>query len=210
MQRHLLLLSLLSPVLCLLTGCNIAGVIASRGVGQWTPAVYTPPKDQPMLVIAESFRESSLSTIDTDQLTRYVTDEIGRYQIAPTIDPSFAIDLRNKDPKIYGKMSISEIGRKFGAQQVLYINLVESGVDATVSEVMRGRGEVRIKIVNVATTEAEFPVDISSGHSVSAKTPAVEIRDGATVSMVRQDLQRQMALQIVRLFRKWEQQEVNE
>ena len=72
------------------------------------------------------------------------------------------------------------------------------------------RGEVRIKIVNVATTEAEFPVDISSGHSVSAKTPAVEIRDGATVSMVRQDLQRQMALQIVRLFRKWEQQEVNE
>ena len=209
-QSSLFLQCLISVAALCAGGCNMVGFAAARVVGQWTPAAYVPAKDQPMVVIAEGRSAGAMMTVDSDQLARYVSDELSRYEIAPMIDPAAVMDLRSKNPAAFEKMRISEIGKLVGAKQVLHVMLVESAVQATVDEVMRGKAEARVKVVDVATADLRFPSDSSQGQPVNAKTEAVDARDGATPSSVRQALHRELAIQIVRLFRKWEAMEVTD
>lgn len=201
-------LTLAILLFALVGGCNVAGVIASKTIGERVPAVYTPVKADSLLVIAETFRTSSSVAVDTDQLARFVTDEISRYQLAPTIDPVKVMDFRGSNPTAFRKMKISEIGKHFGAKQVLYINVIDSGIEAGGMDTMlRGQAAAKVKIVDVATADSRWPADAAEGFPVSASTPVQEARNGVTESTVRLQLQQSLATQIGRLFREYQRDE---
>jgi len=197
-----------ASILCLLfaqLSCNVAGAIAAKTVGERVPAVYVPVPTDPILVIAETFRSSSAMAVDTDQLARFVTDELSRHKIAPTIDPVKVMDLRSSNPGAFRKMTISEIGRKFGAKQVLYINVTDSGIDtAGVAVVMRGQASAKVKIVDVDTSDSRWPEDAAEGYPVNASTTYQKVEQGVTESSVRRDLQETFAMQIAQLFRTYQ------
>jgi hypothetical protein len=199
---------LLSCLLLLVTGCNIAGAVAAKTVGERVNAVYTPSKEDTMLVLAETFRTSSSMAIDTDQLARFVTNEIERYKVAPTIDPVKVMDLRGANPTAFRKMKISEIGRHFGAKQVLYINVIDSGIEsAGVDVVMRGTATAKVKIIDVATGQSRWPEDASEGYPVGVSTAYQKVQDGVNESTVRMELQQSFAEQIAKLFRSYQADE---
>ena len=203
-MQKILTLACLLPLLLLHLSCNIAGVIASKTVGQTIPAVYVPVPTDPIIVVAESFNSGASVAVDTDQLARLVTDELSRHQIAPTIDPVKVMDLRSRNAAAFRKTKISEIGRQFGAKQVLYINVLHSGIESAGADVMmRGTASAKLKIVDVETAETRWPEDAAEGYPVDVATTYERVKDGVSESTVRPQLQQLFALEIGRLFRKY-------
>lgn len=203
-MRKILTLVALLHLTALQLSCNVAGVIASKTVGQIIPAVYVPVPTDPIIVVAESFKGGSSVAVDTDQLARMVTDELYRHQIAPVIDPVKVMDLRSKNPTAFRKITISEIGRQFGAKQVLYINVLNSGIESAGADVMmRGLASAKLKIVDVETAQTRWPEDAAEGYPVDVATIYERVQDGVNESTVRVQLQQLFALEIGRLFRKY-------
>jgi hypothetical protein len=202
-MQFLRIAALISILLAQLS-CNVAGAVAYKVIGERVKAQYVPVPTDSMLVIAESFRTNASVAVDTDQLARLVTDEIDRHKIAPTIDPVKVMDLRSRNPSAFRKMTISEIGRQMGAKQVLYINVLDSGIEtAGVEVIMRGSASAKIKIVDVETTQARWPQAVAEGHPVSVNTSAEKVEDGVNESTIRLQMQQKLALQIGRLFRNY-------
>src|SRR3954447_18162243 len=103
-------------LLLIASGCNDIGFIADKlGPGD-TPAKFVPPK-WTMVVIAENWHNPTGTAIDSEELAEYVYDDLRRHDVVPLIDPSAVTELQSKRSD-FSKMSISQIGKTVGAQQV--------------------------------------------------------------------------------------------
>jgi hypothetical protein len=212
-SRFTIYASLLILVLCtFISGCGkMMGVLVGKTVGEDIPATYVPEKDQPMLVLAENYQNPGSTSIESEQLARYVCQGLERKKVAPQIDPSAAIDLRSRDPAAYRKMSITQVGQALGAKQVLYIALLSNSVDmAEATEFQRGEAAARVRVVDVDTGQTRWPIDASSGYPVTAKTPVVKVTDENSANALRRGLQERLGGDIARLFYKYKADEEGE
>jgi len=199
------ILSLLSSILVFPAGCNVAGALASKVVPE--PAVaarYVPSKQKRMLVLVENYRNPDAARMDAQRLTAHLAAELRRHGIAPVVDPNEAEALRARPD--YPSMKVQEVGRAAGAGQVLYVNLQQFAVDDTVGgEMTKARGEMRVRVVDVATGQTLWPRSVPEGSTVTAETPWVRTASGtgdaASEIALRDQLARSAANQIVKLFR---------
>jgi hypothetical protein len=206
------LLCLLPSAFCLgLTGCNLLGVLMYKTQGPApVPAEYVP-KHEPMLVLAENWKNPAQSRLDAEQLGRHVTAELQQYDIAPTIDQAVLEQLRAKPTFV--SMKLSEIGKAAGASQVLYVNLLKFDVEQTLgSEMIHGSIEATVKVIDAATGQTRWPGDEPDGKLLTLQTPDLRVGGGvgpsgggpnATEAALREAMCRDMAVRIVKLFRKW-------
>lgn len=207
--RFFAILYLLSSILVLASivvvtpGCNVLGLVAAKTTGgPPIPAAYVPPKI-PMVVMAENWRNPAGSSIDTDQLVRYVRDDLEAHGVAPQIDPVAVLDLRSKSPAAYRAMSIAQVGQQVGAKQVLYINVVSSSLDSPQgAEFVRGNCNARVKIVDVATAQVTWPADAADGYPITVQTPVLQGGPNVDDTTLRQSLQRMVAKRVGQLFYK--------
>ena len=200
------LLCLLPAALCLLllTGCQTVGALAYKVVGPPDVQPKYVPAKQPLLIIAENYRAPAGSVVEADQLAQFVYEQLRVHDVAPLVDPMAFPDLRSRQGAALRSMTISQIGHELGALQVLYINLTKSDVDvAQSSEMLRGEVTARVKIIDVATGDSRWPVEIADGYPISAKIPMVRETDGVTETNFRQSLQQALADRIGKLFYKW-------
>jgi PBP1b-binding outer membrane lipoprotein LpoB len=201
-------LLLLVPII--LAGCAAAGALAYKTVGP--PAIdaeFVPPK-VPTLVLVENARLPAAG-IAGSSIARDICDQFERYNIAPTIEADRVESLRMKDPKAYREMSMTAIGRAVGAEQVLYVHLEQYTVRMTEgSNLLRGTAMAHVRLVNVKTGETMWPTDSVTGHPIAAETPYASLNDAANESGVRMALNKILAIEIGRLFRKWKPDEVVE
>jgi len=214
-RRYFCLLPFAFCLLCiliglLLSGCNVAGAVAYKVVGPPNvPAKYVPAKE-PMLVLVESYRQPGL-TYDAEQLSRFVVVQIKQWDIAPTIDLMDLYKLRDGNPEKFAKMPIPEVGRTLGAKQVLYIDIVNAGVDqSTGTDVFRGNMSVRVRIVDCERSESRWPLDAESGYPVDHETQFGGFDSDTNPNTVRQKTYSGLAYLIVRNFRKWKPDSLHE
>lgn len=189
------------------TGCNAVGAVLYKTVGSLPVEARYVPEQVPMLVLVERYNQSSggTSIVDTEVLTREVSKQIARHEIAPQVDATTALDLRSQDPAAFSKLTISQIGGKLGASQVLYVNVLQSEVQSPEgSSMVRGTMAARVKVIDVASGRTLFPVDLANGYPVSVETSPQNVRAGTTPESVRGLMARQLAEQIGRLFRKYQ------
>src|SRR5947207_15988830 len=107
---------ILSSFILTLSGCGkLLGVAVAKTVGEEIHAAYVPVKTDPMLVLAENFQNPGNSSLECEQVARYVCQNLERNKVAPLIDPTAALDLRTRDPSAYRNLSISQIGQALGA-----------------------------------------------------------------------------------------------
>lgn len=191
-------------------GCNVAGVALYKVVGPPdVPANYVPLQE-PMLVLVESYNRPGLS-YDAEQLSRYVVDQLTHWKVAPTIDLMELYKLRDSDPAKFKKMTIPEIGRAVGAKQVLYIDLIESGIDqSSGTEVFRGSMTAKIRIVDCETSHSRWPLDAAEGYPITHETEFGGFDRDTNPNVVRQKTYSGLAYLIVRNFRKWKPDSLHE
>lgn len=215
MRKMMLRISfcLLPSAFCLsLSGCNVVGIAAAKVVGPPdVPAKYVVNKDEPMLVLVESYRQSGFSH-DAEQLARHVVDELEQYHVAPTINLMSLYTFREQQGESkYATMTIPEIGRAMGAAQVLYVDVLGASIESSGgTEVYDGRMTVRVRIVDSATGKTRWPLDAEGGYPIVYEPRFEGFGTNTNPNAVRQQTYSGLAYYIVRNFRKWKPDNLQE
>ena len=212
------LLVLLAP-LAAAPGCSALGAIAHKVTPPPTIKAHYTPKKEPLVVVVEKRENPAEAWMECDRIARLITDRLKAKQVAPTIDPAAVPDMsgtgRPGRPGRFGdaalkstepvrRVSPAEAGRKAGAKQVVYVDLVEFDAQPVLgSEISRGRVTAHVQVIDARTGATLWPMDTSQGHAVSFATPPTQV-SGATGEMaVREQLSDGLALRVSRLFHKW-------
>ncbi|MGC4031719.1 MAG: hypothetical protein QM754_08295 [Tepidisphaeraceae bacterium] len=199
---------LLSTAL-LVAGCNVAGALLYK----FTPEADVPSRftlrDVPTIVLAENFRNPDMAANDAELLGRCVQDELIKYKVVQNVVKSEKIaDLRNNHPKDFPKMSVPEIAKEIGAEQVIYIDLVSSGIGSmTGSSMFQGRASALVKVIDAKTGKIAWPPDSTDGFGVNYETNPLKGREEGSYASVRSDLYEGLGKNIGRLFHAWKQSE---
>lgn len=199
-------LALLALACTTLSGCNILGVLGYKLSGPPTIQAKYEPEKMPMLVLVENSRNPATLRVDADRVARNVATELREHEAAPVVEPSALDDFRRAKGSAYGGMAINAVGRALGAEQVLYIDLIQLAVEpALASEMLKGRAEARVRVVDVAAGQTRWPLDASLGHPVVVETQYVRAggADGVTEPAVRDRLHAMLADRIAKLFYDW-------
>jgi len=200
---HLFVIGIWSFGLLLLGGCNVIGAVAQVAGPPDVEPLYVPAKT-PMLVLAENYSDLSGTTVDGEQLERFVIEELQAHDVAPIADCGKVYTLRAGEPQQFRTTSIDQLGRIAGAAQVLYINLHSSSTYVGQgSEVFHGRGSALVRIVDVETGQTLWPVDAPEGFAVGQDSRLVRARPGVDDASVRRDVLHGLADQIGKLFYKY-------
>lgn len=191
---------MLIVLLLMQTGCNVLGWASSAVAGETKqPATFTPPK-RPTVIIAENFSNSAQSSFDAEPIARFIADELKANNAVPVIEPDQLSALQAKNPARFHAMTIAEVGRAVGAEQILYVNIVDIDVTfADQSDLIRGSGEIRVRWVDAQTAETIWPRDAAEGFPVAVETNIVRRAERNDV-IVRSDVHRALAARAARLF----------
>lgn len=187
-------------------GCDVAGAVLYKTVGPMPVDAEYVPEKKPMLVFVERYNTGAGGGgIDAAQeaegLAVAIREALEAKQIAPQVDPMSVSDLRVRDPMGFRTMTVSKIGQEVGAEQVLYVNLLQSTLKTTEgSDLSKGQMAVRVKVVDASTGQVLWPVDAADGRPVTIQTPVASAREGISPTVARANMTRQMADSVAKLF----------
>ncbi len=186
------------PALLLLVGCNVIA-FAAGAVPQKVSARYEPPKT-PMLVLVENRQNPGTMVTEADQLTLFIMDDLATYKVAPLIELKKLYELRDNEKNI-DKMTISQIGKAVGAQQVLYVDLQRLNVSEDEGGVpVHSRLEATVHMVDVKTGTTTFPAMGQANWPINMETPITSMGNRANSDAVRESLLGSVGTSIGRLF----------
>ena len=188
-------------MLCSLTGCGAIGALASKVTPDpQTPAVHTLAKET-TLVLVENYRNPASVALTSEQLATQLSHDLLEHSVAPVVNPQRLTELKRTHSPVYAKADTAAIGRMLDAKQVLYVDLLDFTLDpGTASQMIRGRAEARVRVVDTATGKTRWPTDQSGGYPIHLQTPFVAIKDDVTEGTFREELIRTLAERIGRLF----------
>lgn len=210
--RVLLRLSLLLVMLCVVTGCEAIGMMASALVPPTKPAVYQIA-DRPTLVIVDDpnnqLKDPQLALVVAANCTEtFRTEKV----IAQVIDTdklaALAIELGDR----YPKTSPYDIGKRLGAKQVILVHVFAASMSPEPS-MIRPIAEVGVKLFDVDSKERVFPPSSNAtgtpdrpkteGFHVTKVSLRVKITDanpGRVELLARQKLAEEIGTTVALLF----------
>jgi hypothetical protein len=200
---NLLSLALLFTAL----GCSAAGVAAHKVLGPpAVPAMYVP-QQQPLVVLVEDYHRATALT-DDELLSRYVEEEFRRnVEKVPVVDSAKVREVRLSKPDAFKKMSVADVGREVGAQQVVWVDVTERTIESLLGgESLRGAVAVRVKVVDVKTGQTLWPLDMSEGYPLSTGT-SWGTKNPSSEAELKNALYRGLADKVAKLFYKWKPEE---
>lgn len=183
-----------------LAGCAVPSAILYKTMGPPPiPARYTPPKE-PLLVLVENVHSGANAIPEADDLARVVYDDLKEHEVGPLIDPAKIHELRDENPKSFGKMSISDVGRALGAKQILYVHVSELNIEVPPgSEMVRVKVGASVKMVDVATAQTVWPDDGQS-EPYQYESRLERVGDNTSRTNLSKQVLHQSGVQIGRWF----------
>lgn len=194
--------------LCAVGGCNVIGAAMYKfSPPPEVPAKYTL-KNVPTVVLVENYRNPDLSANESELLGRYVQEKLSDKKLVTIVPSEKILDLKNTRPSEYSRMTIPDIGKAVGAEQVIYIDLQAAGVGSMAGDFMyKGKGAAAVKVVDCKTGDTLWPTDSADGFGISYETPALKGGEGSTYNGVRDQLFNGFADRIAKLFYTWRQED---
>ncbi len=186
------------------TGCAAGGVVWFKAFGPAKVAAKYEPLKQSTLVLVENYHNPALTEFDADEISRGVVEELKKNDVVPVIDVDKLNALRDADHTKYAAMTIPAIGKAVGAKQVIYVDLIEAGVETDPSQsAMRGQAVARVRLVDVESGNTLWPLDSpNQGYSVGAELPYSQ-GDASTAVTMHGQLITSLSSQIAKLFYAW-------
>lgn len=197
----LVIMGALALVLMTSGGCALFGFLAYTFTPPRVEAMYKPPLT-PILVLVENRDNPGMLVAETDQLTAFILDELAAFEVAPLIPRDKLEHLRDSNPDI-DKLTISQIGKELGAQQVLYVDLQRISIGALGGIPAHGRVDARVHMVDVATGKMTFPRNSEEGWPISIETPITQDIKESDLPGVSENLLRAAGTTIGRMFHKY-------
>jgi hypothetical protein len=193
-------------------GCDALGAIIYKTSGpSKVDAQFVLPKD-PTLILVENRRNPAASEFDADEIARGIGDELKKHDVAPLIDPDKVTRVRDTDPDKFRTMAITALGRAVAAKQVVYVNLIESGVESDASESsIHGKATARVRVVEVESGQTLWPLDSNTGGiELSVEIPYSSHTDPVTVSVMHNAIISRLSDSIAKLFYNWRPEDEHE
>lgn len=195
-QLLLLLLAALLPA-----GCAAFGLAAYKlGGPDNVAAQYVPPKTT-MLVLVEDYRSPGSRRVEADRIARDLSAELKANKVAPMVGDDVLPRLRDEWGETYRRLTIPAVGQAAHATQVLYVDLQDFSVSPALgSQMIQGKAEARIRIVDVASGLTRWPADEAAGRAASVRVPYSKAETNADIDAVSQKLTQELSDQIAKLF----------
>ena len=154
-------------------------------------------------MLAEADPAGNADDMNSRDIGRRVEEnEWQQHALAPLVEADALESLRTKMGAGFKRMSISEVGRALGAEQVLYVNVKDARIELT-GDMIRGNAKVFAKIVDVKTGEALWPAASTVGQQVDSQSEYMTRGDGIHESNVMDQTRQTIAEDLVRLFYKF-------
>jgi hypothetical protein len=194
-------------------GCAAVGSIIykTQGPGK-VDAKYVLPKE-PTLILVENRANPAESEFDADEIAREMGSELKKQKDGPPlIDPDKLGGVRDADPDKFRTMAITALGRAVGAKQVVYVNLLESGVQGDASQTsIHGKATARVRVINVEDGQTLWPMDSTGGGwEVSVEIPYSSNTDRDTIAAMHTAIINQLSDSIAKLFYAWRPEDEHE
>jgi hypothetical protein len=182
-------------------GCNVLGALAYKVAGEPdVPAKYTLEK-RPTVIVVENYANYDLGSSDAELLAQRLQTRLQEKDLAPFVGFEKVLDLRATQPSKFRTMTIPQIGRAVGAEQVIYVHFQGGGVASMGGgSLMQGKASVLVKVVDAKTGASLWPKDMTDGQSVGFETSPT--RGGDRAEDVHTRLYDGLSQNIARLFYK--------
>jgi hypothetical protein len=186
---------------CLTAGCGVFGALAHKVVGDPpVPAQYVPPQT-PMLVWVENYGAPGSARLESEQLALAIEHELRARNVAPLVDATALRDEHAQRPDSLKRLTIPALGAKAGARQVVYVHLSSGSIEQPpASDAMRASASARVRVVDVASGQTVWPLDLAEGFEILVEAPYQRLGPGVNELTLRQQLRRSLAERIARLF----------
>jgi hypothetical protein len=182
-------------------GCQLFGVAAHVYGPPPVKPRYIPQK-RPMVVYVQALPDpSGHDTGQTDALARAIESQLHANDVAPIV-PSLSIaELRSNRPQQFVQMRPDAIARAVGAQQLLWVNVLECSFSpAPGSGVFRGQISLEVRVLDATDGRQLWPDDSPDGAEVTCQTPMLRAADHINTASVQRDLYLAAADQVAKLF----------
>ncbi len=160
-------LVLMLTLLAGLAGCEVLGAAAETVAPSKTKAVYKPQNRVTLILVDDPANRLGNANL-TDQIASVVEHELKQNEVITEFVPMRELHLlQQARGKAFDTMSLQDIGRALGAEQVLHVHIEQIDVD-TGPGVVQPEAWVRLKFLDVATGRRLFPSDTHAAAGPSA------------------------------------------
>ena len=184
-------------------GCYAAGALAHVAFGAPdVDAQYDPPK-KPTLVLVEDFEDPDAPAAEADSVARTVGDRLHAHADLVVIDPDKVVPLRTEEAGRFHDLSAAAVARAVGAEQVVYVNLVESETSPDPSgAAVHATATARVRVIDATTGNVLWPAGQPRGKVLTAKME-YDRADSPQGAGMRGEMLDQLSDSIAKLFYKW-------
>jgi hypothetical protein len=194
-------IALLAMIAAWAGGCVAAGFAAQALQGPPKRKALYEPDPRPMVVLVENARQQGSAGPIRELLTGLLNQALRENKVADPIPGYKLHDLRMADAKAFRDMNIDEVGRRVGAEQVLYVEIVRADIEThTGDTLVSGAVQVLVRVVDVPTGKTLWPDNSLEGWPVIVETPTADYKKVGGVQPMREALARATASKIAKLF----------
>jgi len=203
------LLALLS--VAALFGCAVPGALGYKIFGPPdVPARYVPPKDQPLVVLVESSHSPAASVPEAEELVHALHLDLEEHKVAPMVEMRKVHELRDTEGKSFSRLTISEIGRRVGARQIVYIDLMQCDLLSDPgSEVYKLKLSAKVRVVDAVTAQTLWP-DAEGGEPFEYETRPTRATTDMSASYIKREALKLTGNEIARMFYAWKPDTMSE
>jgi len=203
-----------------MSGCEGPAAIASiiTGEGEKVKAQYTL-QPRPTLILVDDPKDHFEGPHLTAVVAAAAALHLNEHQAAPPfVDPKVLNKVREDLGKQYFKTPIDEIGRKTGAEVVLYVE-VQGVSPQLVGSLYRPIAGAQVKVIDVVNKQRLFPKtgplvasDTVSGQQVSVQMDPISVESPtrATEQVVLRALAEALGLEVSQLFYDWREKDMGD
>lgn len=164
-MRRLLILLVFASALPALSSCNIVAPLALFMAPEPMVEPQYVLEDRPTVVFVDDRR----NVVTPTSLRRVIAERVSQdlmvqEVLTTTISPVDAVAVARQKDTDESVMSIEEIGRAVGAEQVIYIEMVEFR-DRVDRYTPRPQGACAVRVIDVVNKKRLFPADDGSNAS---------------------------------------------
>ncbi|HMB96373.1 MAG TPA: hypothetical protein VKK61_10065, partial [Tepidisphaeraceae bacterium] len=182
-------IALTIPFFCMsLSGCNVIGLAASV-VGPPEVKAQYDLAIKPTIVVVKDLPDPNGQSDESEQLAGEIDQQLTAHvPLVPVISSSKVAGIRSGD--INNRvLSPAAIGRTASAQQVIYVQIQASSLDAgPVNDMVKGQLSAMVSVIDPITDKILWPSDGTGGVPLFVETPMLRIDDDVNKTTLRANL----------------------
>ncbi len=158
--------------------CSLRALAATLVAGCGAIALLEPPTksvarfilpEKLTVIVVENYSMRADLAVRADEVASAAEARLEANTKVPLVHWSKVYDLKSNSPTAYSAMTVAQIGKALGAEQVIYVNIGSNSVSGLPGGmVTNGSFTALVKVVDVGTSKTVWPSEHADGFPVEA------------------------------------------